>query len=356
VLLGVFTGLVSIYFTRMNNWVEHQMGRIRKPYLKTITGGLLVSLLIFIMPQLFGEGYISLRTILTGHSGELFNGTFFEGISHDSNFVIIFFLMLIFFKVIAMALTTGSGGIGGIFAPSLFVGGMSGLAVAKFLNTFFPVTVSENNFSLVGMAGVMSGVMHAPLTGIFLIAEITGGYELFIPLILTATVSYLTILGFERQSIYTRRLAERGELITHHKDKAVLSMISVPDVLEKDFQKVQEQGKLADLVKAISKSKRNVFPVINEEKELVGIIRLDDIRDIIFNTELYKKVGISELMSTPQATLSVNDSMEQVLETFENTDSWNLPVVGENNHYLGFISRSKIFTSYRNLLREFSDD
>jgi len=356
ILLGVFTGLISIYFTRTNNWVEHQMGRIKKPYLRTLTGGLLVSGLIFVMPQLFGEGYITLRTLLTGHSSELFNGTFFEGISQNAYFVIIFFLMLIFFKVIAMALTTGSGGIGGIFAPSLFVGGMSGVTLAKFLNTFTPVTVSENNFALVGMAGVMSGVMFAPLTGIFLIAEITGGYALFIPLIITATVSYLTILGVERQSIYTRRLAERGELITHHKDKAVLSMLRVKDVLEKDFQRVLEDGKLSDLVKAIAKSKRNIFPVINDEKELVGIIRLDDIRDIIFNTELYDKVEIPELMSVPQTTISLGDSMEKALETFEHTDSWNLPVVDENNHYVGFISRSKIFTSYRNLLKEFSDD
>jgi CIC family chloride channel protein len=258
--------------------------------------------------------------------------------------------------VIAMALTTGSGGIGGIFAPSLFVGGMSGVTLAKFLNTFTPVTVSENNFALVGMAGVMSGVMFAPLTGIFLIAEITGGYALFIRLIITATVSYLTIMGVERQSIYTRRLAERGELITHHKDKAVLSQMSVKEVLEKDFQKVREDGKLADLVKAISRSKRNIFPVINEQKELAGIIRLDDIRDIIFNTELYEKVEIPELMSFPQAVIQINESMEKALETFEHADSWNLPVVDEYNHYVGFISRSKIFTTYRNLLKEFSDD
>ncbi|MGW8316647.1 MAG: chloride channel protein, partial [Bacteroidales bacterium] len=332
------------------------MGRIKNTYLKTLVGGLLVSLLIFVMPQLFGEGYIALSTLLTGHSSQMFNGTFFEGIAHNPHFVIFFFLMLVIFKVIAMALTTGSGGIGGIFAPSLFVGGMSGITVAKFLNLFTPVTVSENNFALVGMAGVMSGVMFAPLTGIFLIAEITGGYALFIPLIITATVSYVTILGFERQSIYTKRLAERGELMTHHKDKAVLSMLSVKEVLEKDFQKVQEEYKLADLVRAISKSKRNIFPVINMEKELVGIIRLDDIRDIIFNTELYDKVKVTELMSAPQATISIHDSMESVLETFENTDSWNLPVIDDENRYMGFISRSKIFTSYRNLLREFSDD
>ncbi|MEN8230900.1 MAG: CBS domain-containing protein, partial [Bacteroidota bacterium] len=212
-----------------------------------------------------------------------------------------------------------------------------------------------NNFALVGMAGVMSGVMHAPLTAIFLIAEITGGYALLIPLIITATIAYVTILGFERQSIYTKRLAQRGELITHHKDKAVLSQMAIADVLEKDFKKVPVDGKLSDLIKAVSKSKRNIFPVINEEKELAGIINLDDIRDILFNTELYDKIDISEIMHPPQATIPMGENMEKVMEIFENTDSWNLPVT-DHNRYIGFISRSKIFSSYRKLLREFSDD
>ncbi|MEA3462627.1 MAG: CBS domain-containing protein, partial [Bacteroidota bacterium] len=213
----------------------------------------------------------------------------------------------------------------------------------------------EGNFTLVGMAGVLGGVLHAPLTAIFLIAEITGGYALFIPLIVTATLSYVTILAFEKQSLYTMRLAQRGELMTHHKDKAVLSMISVEDVLEKDFKKVKVDDKLGGLVKTISKSKRNIFPVVNEEKELVGVIPLDDIRDIIFNTELYDKVEIPEIMQTPPAIIDQNESMARVLETFEETGAWNLPVT-HNGKYKGFISRSKIFSSYRKLLKEFSDD
>jgi CIC family chloride channel protein len=257
--------------------------------------------------------------------------------------------------VIAMAVTTGGGGVGGIFAPSLFVGCMSGATVGRAINLVTPGNVSENNFALVGMAGVMAGVMHAPLTAIFLIAEITGGYTLFIPLIITATLSYVTILGFERQSIYTMRLAERGELITHHKDKAVLSILSVKDVLEKDFTKVRLDGRLADLVKAVSKSKRNIFPVVGDQGELVGVISLDDIRDIIFNTELYQKVAIREIMQTPPAVIDRNEKMERVLELFEKTGAWNLPVT-ENGKYAGFISRSKIFSAYRQLLREFSDD
>ncbi len=356
ILLGIFTGLVALYFTRMNMWTENTIARVKNPFLRTAIGGSLVSLLIFLMPQLFGEGYTTLKTLLTGQSSELFNGTIFENLlSNNSSYIILFFLLLVIFKVIAMALTTGSGGVGGIFAPALFVGAMSGVTIAKTLNIFTRAEISENNFALVGMAGVMSGVMHAPLTAIFLIAEITGGYDLFIPLIITATISYVTILRFERQSIYTMRLAHRGELITHHKDKAVLSILKVKDVIEKDFQKVKVDGKLSDLVKAISLSKRNLFPVINDEKELVGVINMDDVRDIIFNTELYDKVTIIEIMQTPSAIIDRAESMGKVLEIFEETESWNLPVTHQNK-YVGFISRSKIFTSYRKLLKEFSDD
>ncbi len=356
ILLGIFTGLISLYFTRMTTLVEGAMGKFRNTLVRTLTGGLIVCLLIFLMPQLFGEGYITLKTLLTGQSDALFNGTLFEGIIGDNTYFIVgFFLMLMIFKVLAMALTTGSGGVGGIFAPALFVGGMAGATLSKAVNLFRSPAISENNFALVGMAGVMAGVMHAPLTAIFLIAEITGGYTLFIPLIVTATLSYVTILAFERQSLYTMRLAKRGELITHHKDKAVLAMLSVEDVLEMDFKKVGEDGHLGDLVKAISKSKRNLFPVVNNEKELVGIISLDDVRDIIFHTELYDKTTIREIMQTPPAIIRRHEKMERVLELFEETGAWNLPVT-ENGKYLGFISRSKIFSSYRKLLREFSDD
>jgi len=356
ILLGLFTGLVSLYFTRMNNWTEHTLGRIKHTFLRTLTGGLLLCALIFAMPHLFGEGYSTLKTLLTGQSSELFNGTLFEGmLQNNSSFIIIFFLLLVVFKVIAMSLTTGSGGVGGIFAPALFVGGMSGVTLANAINMFSKGGVSDNNFALVGMAGVMSGVMHAPLTAIFLIAEITGGYTLFIPLIITATISYVTILGFERQSIYTRRLAERGELMTHHKDKTVLGMLTVEEVLENDCHKVHVDGKLGDLVKAVSHSRRNLFPVINDELDLVGVISLNDIRDILFNTELYDKVSIQEIMNTPPAIITKDEKMEKVLDIFEKTGAWNLPVT-DNKKYVGFISRSKIFSSYRTLLREFSDD
>ncbi len=356
ILLGLFTGLVSIYFTRMNMWVEHSMGHIRNAFVRTLTGGLLVSGLIFLMPHLFGEGYVTLKTLLTGQSDALFNGTLFQNLIGDNGLLIIlFFLMLVIFKVIAMALTTGSGGVGGIFAPALFVGAMSGVTVAKAVNFFKATGISENNFALVGMAGVMAGVMHAPLTAIFLIAEITGGYTLFIPLIITATIAFVTMRSFEGQSIYTKRLAERGELITHHKDKAVLSMLTVEEVLENDCERVPVDGKLRDLVHAVSKSRRNIFPVVNEEQELIGVISLNDVRDIIFNTELYDKVDITEIMQIPPAIMRKDENMKKVLEIFEETEAWNLPVT-EDDRYIGFISRSKIFNSYRSLLKEFSDD
>lgn len=356
ILLGLFTGMVSLYFTRMNMWTEHIIGKVKNTFVRILIGGTIVSALIVLMPQLFGEGYVTLRTLLTGQSSDLFRGTLFENLLDDgSAFIIVFFVMLILFKVIAMALTTGSGGVGGIFAPALFVGAMSGVTVAKTINALTGRGISEYNFTLVGMAGVMAGVMHAPLTAIFLIAEITGGYTLFIPLIITATISYVTILGFERQSIYTIRLAERGELITHHKDKAVLSMLRVKDVLEDDFEEVRVDGMLSDLVHAISRSRRNLFPVVNERRELIGVINMDDVRDIIFDTNLYEKIPVIEIMQTPPATIDRDDSMSNVLETFERTGAWNLPVT-EKGKYRGFISRSHIFTSYRQLLREFSED
>jgi chloride channel protein, CIC family len=356
ILLGLITGLVSLYFTRMNGWTERTIGRVKNTFTRALIGGTIVSVLIVLMPQLFGEGYSTLKTLLSGHSSDLFRGTIFETlINGDSSFMIVFFVMLILFKVIAMALTTGSGGVGGIFAPALFVGAMSGVTIAKTINLLTGRGISENNFTLVGMAGVMAGVMHAPLTAIFLIAEITGGYTLFIPLIITATISYVTILGFERQSIYTKRLAERGELITHHKDKAVLSMLRLKDVLEDDFEQVRVEGMLADLVSAISRSRRNLFPVLNDRDELVGVINMDDVRDIIFDTGLYDKISIMEIMQTPPAIIERSDSMSRVLEAFEKTGAWNLPVT-DNGKYRGFISRSRIFTSYRQLLKEFSDD
>ena len=356
ILLGIFTGLVSLYFTRMNFWTEKTLGRIKNTFIRLLIGGLLLCTLIFMMPHLFGEGYSTLRTLLTGQSSELFNGTLFEGIIHNNqSFIVIFFLMLVVFKVIAMALTTGSGGVGGIFAPALFVGGMSGISLAKALNLFTPAGVSENNFALVGMAGVMSGVMHAPLTAIFLIAEITGGYELLFPLMLAATISYGTTRYFVKNSVYTVQLAKRGELMTHHKDRNILLMMKVTDLIETNFSTVRADETLRDLIKVITRSSRNIFPVVDEQHNLKGIVKLDDIRHIMFNQEMYDTTKISDLMINPEWTVENTDQMEEVARVFTESQRFNIPVL-QKGKYLGFVSRAKVFSSYREMLKHFSDD
>jgi chloride channel protein, CIC family len=266
--------------------------------------GIILGLLVFLFPPLYGEGYATLRALLSGDATEIAAGSFISGM-RDNYWVFLMFLTLILiFKVIAMAVTTGSGGVGGIFAPSLYMGGVSGFIVARLINYFHFINVSERNFALVGMAGVMAGVMHAPLTAIFLIAEITGGYELFIPLIITSTIAYLTIMYFEPHSIYTKRLAARGELITHHKDKAVLTLLKMGPVIETDLKTVHPENTLGELVKIVSKSKRNIFPVVDAENNLLGLVLLDNIRDIIFKPSQYDQLLVRDIMIIPPATVS----------------------------------------------------
>jgi CIC family chloride channel protein len=255
-----------------------------------------------------------------------------------------------------MAVTTGSGGVGGIFAPSLFMGGIAGFIGASLINTFHLGTVSEKNFSLVGMAGVMAGVMHAPLTAVFLIAEITGGYGLFIPLIITSAFSYLTIMYFEPHSLYTKRLAARGELITHHKDKAVLTLLDLQSVIEKDLRTIKPSATLGEMVKIISQSSRNVFPVMGDDENLMGIVQLDNIREMMFDQTLYNKVIMEDVMVMPPAYILTTDSMAKVMRKFEATSAWNLPVIEESGRYVGFISKAKIFNAYRKILVDFSEE
>jgi len=355
VVLGIICGLVSFVFTRGTNIVESRLGKIINPYQKVLIGGVLLGLLIFIFPPLYGEGYATLRSLLGGDVSEITNHSLFYGIRDQHWFLLGFLFLVLIFKIVASSLTTGSGGVGGIFAPALFMGGITGFIVSRAINAITFINLSERNFALVGMAGIMAGVMHAPLTAIFLIAEITGGYGLFIPLIITSTIAYLTIMYFEPHSIYTHRLAERGELITHHKDKAVLTLLRTSNVIEKDLKTIHADSTLGDLVKVISRSRRNIFPVINENKELLGIVLLDDIRDIIFNGELYHTTLVSSLMISPPAIVKHNEPMESVMQKFEETNAWNLPVT-ENGKYVGFISKSKIFNAYRKMLVQFSDE
>jgi chloride channel protein, CIC family len=355
ILLGIVTGLISVYFNRGAMFIEGKFSQIKSPYQRLLLGGGILGFLIFLFPPLYGEGYEALKAILTGEPDQLAYRSILYGYADNYWILLAYLLLILVFKVVAMSVTTGSGGVGGIFAPTLFMGGIAGFVVAKTINSFNFINVSEQNFALVGMAGMMAGVMHAPLTAIFLIAEITGGYGLFIPLILTATFSFITINLFEPHSLYTARLAAKGDLITHHKDNAILTLMKLNKVIEKDFKKVKPDQTLGELVKVVSASKRNMFPVVSEEGDLKGIVLLDNIRDIMFDSTLYHTTLVQDLMTQPPAIVSTKDSMTKVMRVFEDTDAWNLPVM-EEGKYLGFISKSKIFSAYRKLLIEFSDE
>jgi CIC family chloride channel protein len=358
ILLGIFCGLVSLYFTRAMNVVENFYARFKGVYSKLVLGGVMLSILIFLFPPLYGEGYDTIELLLNGISNmewdTVMNNSLFYGYG---NLLLVYLLLIVLFKVFASAATNGGGGCGGIFAPSLFLGCIAGFIFSHFSNELgiFP-GLPEKNFALMGMAGVMSGVMHAPLTGVFLIAELTGGYDLFLPFMIVAVSSYLTIIVFEPHSIYSMRLAKKGELLTHHKDKAVLTLMKMENVVEKDFVTVHPEMDLGELVKAISTSHRNVFPVTDKNGVLLCIVLLDDIRNIMFRQELYHRFTVNKLMTSVPARLFDTDSMEQVMKTFDDTKAWNLPVVDRDGRYLGFVSKSKIFNSYRQVMVHFSED
>lgn len=357
-LLGILCGLVSLYFTRAMNWLEGIFGKLQKPYKKFILGGILLSVLIFLFPSLYGEGYDTIELLLNGSSNKewdtVLNNSLFYGYG---NLLLVYLSLVVLFKVFATSATNGGGGTGGIFAPSLFLGCIVGFIFSYFSNEFSVTPdLPEKNFALMGMAGVMSGVMHAPLTGVFLIAELTGGYDLFLPLMMVSVSSYLTIIIFEPHSIYSMRLAKKGQLLTHHKDKAVLTLMRMEHVVEKDFSVVHPEMDLGELVKVISNSHRNMFPVTDKDGVLVGVVLLDDIRNIMFRQELYHRFTVSKLMTGIPARLYDSDNMEQVMRTFDDTGAWNLPVVNVEGKYLGFVSKSKIFNSYREVLVQFSED
>ncbi len=355
IFLGIFTGLISVYFTRTTLFIESGMSRIKHKWQKWLLGGTVLGIMIYVFPALYGEGYQFMYDLVNQKATGLINETLFGNINDIWYFILLLGVIMLV-KVVAMALTGGSGGVGGIFAPSLFVGSVSGVFFSKLINQLWPMAdVPEKNMALVGMAGVMAGVMQAPLTGIFLIAESTGGYELFTPLMFTAVISYLTMRAFESRSIYTKRLAERGELMTHDKDRNVLQMMRVSQLIETNFRKVNVNGTMRDFTKEVAKSQRNVFPVVDEEDNFYGVIFINDIRHIIFKTELWDKTLVKELMFMPDTIVDPDESMESVAAKFQTTDNYNLPVI-KNGKYLGFVSRAKVFSTYRKLLREFSDE
>lgn len=357
IALGIFCGLVAWYFTRSMNWIENIFRRYSNPYVKFVIGGAMLSILIFLFPPLYGEGYDTISLLLNGTSSAdwdtVMNNSLFYGNSH---LLVLYLILIILFKVFASSATNGGGGCGGIFAPSLFLGCIAGFVFSYVCNEFHlgGAYIPEKNFALMGMAGLMSGVMHAPLTGIFLIAELTGGYDLFLPLMIVSVCAYLTIIVFEPHSIYSMRLAKSGELITHHKDKAALTMMSMESVIETDFQVVRPDMDLGEMVKAISKSARNLFPVVDVHNELLGVVILNDIRNIIFRQELYHKYHVENFMVAPKARIITTDSMEDVMDKFDKTGSWNLPVVDEDNKYIGFVSKSRILSTYRQVMVDFS--
>lgn len=356
ILLGVFCGFVSLYFIRGMTWLEGIFNKMDKPYKRILLGGSMLSVLVFLFPPLYGEGYTSIRNLLSGDATALFHNSVFQSLSSNPWVVVGYLFLIVFFKVFASAATNGGGGTGGTFAPAMFVGGVAGFAFAKLLN-LLGFSLPLQNFAFAGMAGLMSGVMHAPLTGIFLIAELTGGYDLFITLMITSVVAYLTIILFEPHSLYAKRLAQKGELLTHHKDRAVLTLMKTENVVEKNFITIQPEMSLGELVKVISKSCRNVFPVVNPQNGLfLGIVTLDEVRNIMFRPELYNRFKVKELMISPPAKINENMPMEKVMDVFEDSNAWNLPVVDNDGKYVGFVSKSKIFNSYRKVLVHFSDD
>ena len=356
ILLGIVCGFVSLYFTRGMNKIESFFRHQKNSFVKLAVGGSMLSLLIFLFPPLYGEGYNTIDSLLTGQSENLLSGSLFLGFGDSPWVLILYLLLIIIFKIFASAATNGAGGVGGIFAPSLFVGAITGYAVAELLK-MAGIIVPHGNFVLAGMSGLMSGVMHAPLTGIFLIAELTGGYNLFMTLMIVSVVSYITIRIFEPHSLYAMRLAQRGELITHNKDRAVLSLLDIENVIETDLTILSPDVNLGQIVKIFSKSRRNIYPVVDSKSGvLLGVILLDELRNIMFRPEFYNRFTAEKLMIMPQAKITQGMSMENVMKTFEDTGAWNLPVVDDEQRYVGYISKSNIFTLYRELLVQYSDE
>ena len=360
VLLGIFCGFVSLYFITLIDRIERQFKRLRNRWIRWAVGGITLSLLIFLMPPLYGEGYEGITRLINGDVTGIFNNSLFYSYRNNTAAVLMFLFALGAFKVFATAATNGGGGVGGTFAPSLFVGVMAGVFFAILFNTVdiidLDTPLSIKNFALMGMAGVMAGVMHAPLMAIFLTAEMTGGYDLFLPLLIVSASSYAISRIFTPYGIYSRRLAKRGELLTHQKDRAVLTLLKMDSVIEKDFSIVHPDMSLKDMVDTIAQSRRNLFPVTDDEGMLLGVVQLDDIRNIMFRPDLYRRISVHRFMAIPPAKVVVGTPMEKVMKTFDDTGAWNLPVIDENGKYIGFVSKSKIFNSYRQVLKHYTYD
>jgi chloride channel protein, CIC family len=354
IFLGILTGLVSVYFTRVYDWVSRRFEKMGSWLKRLLIAGSILGVMIYFIPSLYGEGYEEINRSLQGDFSFLFQDTFYSSLQSSTIWVLVFLLMAVLLKSFATTLTFAAGGVGGVFAPSLYTGVNTGLFFGVLVRSM-GADISLSNFALVGMAGTIAGIIHAPLTSIFLIAELTGGHELFVPLMIVSTFSYATVRIFEKNSVYTMQLARRGELMTHDKDRNTLLMMHVEDLVEKNFNKVHPDWKLGDLIKTIKKSKRNIFPVVDDDGNFLGIVKLDDIRHIMFETDLYDKTLVRDLMFMPQNTVDINESMEDVAKKFQLSGRYNIAVL-DNGKYLGFLSRAKVFSSYREMLKQFSDE
>ena len=359
IILGLFCGACSIYFIRTTLKLEDRIGKMENVYLKWIMCAVGLGILIFLFPPLYGEGYESLGVLLNGKELSLDGQTPLAFLAHSPWSVPIFFMLILLLKVFSMTLTNAGGGVGGTFGPTLFVGAIAGFVVARTLNMLFDgtsVIVPEQNFVLVGMAGLMAGVMQAPMTAIFLIAEISGGYDLFLPLILTSTIAFGTTRIVEKYSIYTKRIAQRGELLTHDSDQAVLTLLKVSDVIETDFSTVKIDDTLGRLVEVVSESTRNIFPVLDSVDRFQGFVSLEDIRKDMFRTDEYETLHVFNFTRSAEEYVYEDEKMDSVMKKFEVTSAWNLPVVRRDRTYVGFVSKSKIFSAYRDELKVVSQD
>lgn len=359
VFLGIFCGFISLYFTRVMNSFEQVFGRLKNMYAKLALGGIVLAVLIYFFPPLYGEGYSTISILLNGgggsHANSVLNNSLFYG---HSEYLLLYLGLIILLKVFATTATNGGGGCGGTFAPSLFLGCIGGFVFSRIWNEhgLWQVTLPETNYALLGMAGVMSGVFHAPLTGVFLIAELTGGYQLFIPLMIVSVASYLTINTFEKHSIYAMRLARKGELLTHHKDRSVLTLMSLDAIIDKERPLLRPNMYLGQVVQAVSTSKSLHFAVVDLKGGLLGVINVNKIRKIIFRSELYKMYRANQLMRQPEVILRTDDSMQTVMDKFARCDAGTLPVLNPEGGFVGFVSRSRLYASYRQVMKDFSEE
>ncbi len=359
IFLGIFCGFISLYFTRVMNRFEQVFGKLKNMYAKLALGGTVLAVLIYFFPPLYGEGYATISELLNSTSGTeaevVLNNSLFYG---HSEYLLLYLGLIIAFKVFATTATNGGGGCGGTFAPSLFLGCVGGFVFARLWNEygFYDVTVPGTNYALLGMAGVMSGVFHAPLTGVFLIAELTGGYALFLPLMIVSVASYLTINAFERHSIYAMRLARKGELLTHHKDRSVLTLMSLEAIIEKERPRLTPEMYLGQIVQAVSTCKSLHFAVVDRKGGLCGVINVNTIRKIIFRSELYRLYKAEQLMQQPEAKVLTSDSMETVMNKFASCDAGTLPVLNPDGTFVGFVSRTHLYASYRQVMKDFSEE